>query len=84
MEESIATVVQTRHAGQVMFAARIFVPGRPLISTRGYTSREAAQASVRQRWPAARIVDVDTFTRERCRFQHQRPEGFLAGGLHPE
>jgi hypothetical protein len=84
MEELIATVVQTRRAGRVMHVARILVPGRPVISTRGYDSREAAQANARQRWPTARLVDVDTFIQERLRFRPESSGEFLISDFHPE
>lgn len=84
MEEMIATVVQTRRAGRVMYVARILVTGRPVISTRGYVSREAAQASVRQRWPTARLVDVDTFIQARHRFRPEPSGEILAGDFHLE
>jgi hypothetical protein len=84
IQELIATVAQTRRASRVMYVARILVPGRPVISTRGYVSREAAQASAHQCWPTARLVDVDTFIQELLRFRPESSGEFLSSDFHPE
>ncbi|HEU4793922.1 MAG TPA: hypothetical protein VFS96_09720 [Nitrolancea sp.] len=77
-------VLQSRCAGRATFVVRILVPGRPVISTRGYASREAARASARQLGPTARIVVIDMFTQERLRFRPQRHGECLARDFQSE
>ncbi len=80
----IATVLQSRRAGCATFVVRILVPGRPVISTRGYASREAARASVRHLGPTARIDALNMFTQERLWFRSRRHGECLARDFQSE
>ena len=65
MDEIVAVIVQRRVGGREVYAARLLIPGRPLIATRDFPSREAAVAGVRRRWGQARIVDEASFAAAR-------------------
>ena len=65
--EIIAVIVRHESARRPAYSARVLVPGRPVIATGLFPSRESASASVWRHWHEARIVDADTFAAARRR-----------------
>lgn len=68
MADIMATILEAARGGRPIYTLRVLVPGRPVISTRGYRDRASAEARARADWPTARIVDAAEF--EQARREH--------------